>query len=209
MFIIRGVIYLLALAAVAYGIGLEAIEFGPNAEYNEQSLTERLQDLFTFSSAMLFYFCAYHSKPLRQACVLLGSLMLMMWIRESDSFLDQNVFDGAWQVLVSIVLVCTLFMLRKHVKESYFSLRRFSQTSSFGFVTSGLVIILAFSRMMGRGEIWESLLGETYIRAVKNIVEEGVELLGYSIVMIAAVELCAFVLANRKQENASAAEKLS
>ena len=200
MFIIRGFIYLLALAGIAQCIALEALELGPNAQYGETSLTETLQDVFTFCSALVFFSCAYFSKPLRQACILLGALMLMMFIRESDAALDQYLFDGAWQVLVSVVLLCTGFILRKEVKESYFSLRCFSQTSSFGFVTTGLVIILAFSRMMGRSEIWQSLLGEAYLRAVKNIVEEGTELLGYSIVMIAAVELYVFVRAVQKQD---------
>ena len=125
--------------------------------------------------------------------------MLMMCIRESDSLLDQKVFDGAWQVLVLAVLSITAFVLRKEVKESYYSLRRFSETSSFGFVATGLVIILAFSRMMGRGEIWKSLMGETYIRAVKNLVEEGIELLGYSIIVVAALELCVFIQASKRR----------
>lgn len=199
MFLIRGLMYLFALAGVAQCISLEALQFGPNAEYSEQSLTEHLQDAFTFSSAMLFFICAYLSKTFRQAGILLGALMLMMCIRESDSLLDQKVFDGAWQLLVLAVLISTAFVLRKEVKASYHSLSQFSQTSSFGFVATGLIIILAFSRMMGRGEIWQSLMGEAYIRAVKNLVEEGVELLGYSIILIAALELLVFIQASKRR----------
>ena len=203
MFIIRGLIYLFGLAAIAQCIALEAFEFGTAAEYNEQSLTERPQDLFTFSSSVIFFICAYYSKPLRQACILLGALTLMMFVRESDSYLDQNVFDGAWQAIVSVILLAVIVVLRKQVKESYQSLRRFSETSSFGFVACGMVIILAFSRMMGRGALWKALMGDGYVRVVKNVVEEGTELLGYSIVMIAAVELLAFVIAAVKKERAA------
>jgi hypothetical protein len=199
MFILRGLIYLLVLVGVAQCISLEAYDLGVNAEYSEQSLTEHLQDLFTFGSALTFFVCAYLSKPLRQACILLGALMFMMFVRESDAALDERVFDGAWQVIVGAVIIATVWALRNQVKESYESLKLFSQTSSFGFVTAGLVIILAFSRLFGRGSFWHSVMGEGYIRTVKNIVEEGTELLGYSIVMLAATELLVFVLAAAKE----------
>ena len=210
MFIIRGLIYLLALAGIAQCIALEAFQFGTSAQYSESSLTEHLQDLFTFSSALTFMVCAYLSKPLRQACILLGALMFMMFVRESDSLLDSVVFDGAWQVIVGAVVIMTVLALRNQVKESYESLKRFSQTSSFGFVTAGLVIVLAFSRMFGRTAFWESVMGDAYVRTVKNIVEEGTELLGYSIVMIAATELLVFVLAAAKErQNSSIAAEAS
>ncbi|SBS28898.1 hypothetical protein MAQ5080_01241 [Marinomonas aquimarina] len=207
MFILRGLIYLLALAGIAQCIALEAFQFGTAAEYGESSLVEHLQDLFTFSSALTFMVCAYLSKPLRQACILLGALMFMMFVRESDSLLDAQVFDGAWQLIVGAVIIATVYGLRNQVKDSYDSLKRFSQTSSFGFVVAGLVVVLAFSRMFGRTSFWQSVMGDAYVRTVKNIVEEGTELLGYSIVMIAATELLFFVLAvakERKHVQASA-----
>lgn len=205
MFILRGLIYLLALAGIAQCIALEAFQFGAAAKYGESSLTEHLQDLFTFSSALTFMVCAYLSKPLRQACILFGALMFMMFVRESDSLLDEKVFDGAWQLIVAAVIIATVFSLRNQIKESYESLKRFSQTSSFGFVITGLVIVLAFSRMFGRTSFWQSVMGDAYMRSVKNIVEEGTELLGYSIVMIAATELLVFVLAVAKERKTSAA----
>ncbi|WP_067218040.1 hypothetical protein [Marinomonas gallaica] len=203
MFFLRGFIYLFALVGVAHCISLEAYQLGTAAEYSESSLVERMQDLFTFSSALTFLVCAYFSKPLRQACILLSALMFMMFVRESDSFLDLYVFDGAWQLFVGSILAMTLYYLRHQVKESYYSLKHFSETSSFGFVVSGLVIVLAFSRMFGRTSFWHSLMGDAYVRSVKNVVEEGTELLGYAIVMIAATELLYFVCAAVKQNKAA------
>ena len=199
MFILRGFIYLLLLAGVAQCISLEAYELGDLAQYGEGSLTEKMQDFFALSSAITFAVCAWFSKGMRQACILLSALMLMMFIRESDSFLDQYVFDGAWQIAVFIVAAVTIFSLRNQVKLSYESLKKFSQTSSFGFVTAGLVIIIGFSRLFGRSSFWQSVMGDAYVRSVKNIVEEGTELLGYSIVMIAATELLFFILATLKE----------
>ncbi|MBJ7549926.1 hypothetical protein [Marinomonas ostreistagni] len=210
MFVLRGIVYLLVLAGIAQCISLEAFEFGVNAQYSEDSLTEFLQMIFAIGSALLFALSARYSRELRQACILLSALMLAMFVRESDSFLDQFVFDGAWQVLVFGVLLGTVILLRRQLKESYRSLKVFSQTSSFGFVTAGLVIIIGFSRLFGRSSFWQSVMGDGYVRNVKNIVEEGTELLGYTIVVIAAAELLCFVfsVARKRQHNIQASQKL-
>ena len=52
---------------------------------------------------------------------------------------------------------------------------------------------------MGRGSFWTSVMGENYMRVVKNIVEEGTETLGYTLIFISAVEL---VLICRKRRHA-------
>ncbi|ADZ90478.1 hypothetical protein [Marinomonas mediterranea] len=204
MFLLRGFIYLLCVAGVAQIISLEAFDLGPMAEYSEDSLTETLQDAFAAVSAGLFFYAAYMSVKFRYAGILLGALMSMMFVREADSFLDQNVFDGAWQAIVFAILVVTLFSLRGKFKAAYQSLKEYSMTASFGLMSAGVVIILAFSRLMGRGKLWQALMDDAYMRAVKNLVEEGTELLGYTIVVLAAVEFVVYVL-NQNKRNASLA----
>ncbi|TDO99368.1 hypothetical protein [Marinomonas balearica] len=206
MFLLRGVVYLFFVAGVAQVISLEAFDLGPLAEYSEDSLTETLQDTFAALSAAMFFTVAYISTKFRYAAILLGSLMSMMWVRESDSFLDQNVFDGAWQAIVFAILVVTLFSLRNKFVAAYQSLKDYSTTASFGLMSAGLVIVLAFSRLMGRGKLWQALMDDSYMRAVKNLVEEGTELLGYTIIVLAAAELLVYALNyNKRTKNEDAA----
>lgn len=189
MFILRSLVYLLAVAGVAQLISLEGYQLLSAAEYNEQSLTEHLQDFMSFFSCMLFLYAARINKKLNIAATLLAALLAMMFVRESDAVLDQYVFDGAWQTIVGLIFVCVLVFLWGRFTSIYASLKEYFLESSFGTFLAGFVTILAFSRLMGRGSFWQAVMGDSYMRIVKNIVEEGIETLGYTLILISAVEL--------------------
>ena len=59
-------------------------------------------------------------------------------------------------------------------------------------------MVLAFSRLFGRGSFWEAVMGDSYMRLVKNIAEEGTELMGYALLVIAAVEFLWQVLSQKR-----------
>lgn len=200
MFILRGFVYLFAVAGVAQLISLEGYQLLSAAEYSEQTLTEHMQDFMSFFSCMLFLYAARIDKKLNIAATLLGALMAMMFVRESDSLLDQYVFDGAWQAIVCLIFVCVLIFLWGKFSSIYGSLKEYSLQSSFGTFLAGFVTILAFSRLMGRASFWQAVMGDSYMRIVKNIVEEGIETLGYTLIFISAVEL---VIACRRRSKLS------
>ncbi|WP_027962458.1 hypothetical protein [Halomonas halodenitrificans] len=52
-----------------------------------------------------------------------------------------------------------------------------------------------FSRLYGRGDFWEAVLQENYVRDFKSGAEEVVELFGYALLLIAVIE---FVLLARR-----------
>ncbi|KJZ08907.1 hypothetical protein TW85_23010 [Marinomonas sp. S3726] len=199
MFLLRGLIYLFFIVGVAQVISLEGFELGPNAKYSEDSLTETLQDAFAGFSAILFFISAYLSVKFRYAGILLGALMSMMFVREADAFLDEYAFDGAWQIIVTAIILTVLLSLKGKFGQAYTSLKEYATTASFGFMSAGIVIIIAFSRLMGRGSLWQAVMDDAYMRVVKNMVEEGTELLGYTIVVLAAVELLVYVYQRRDQ----------
>ncbi|TBR43208.1 hypothetical protein CBF23_005860 [Marinomonas agarivorans] len=187
----RFVFYVLFTFTLAHIISLEGFSLGIESQYSEYSLTENLQTTFILSSALLFWLAAQINKQLKPVSIGLFALMLMMFIRESDIYLDKFVFDGAWQTLVSIVLLSTawyLWRVRTSINSAVVS---YSHSMSNGFLMCGLVVTLVFSRLMGRGVFWQSVMGEQYVyfRSVKNIVEESTELLGYSLILFAALEL--------------------
>jgi len=189
MFIFRAFIYLIVLAGVAYLIGMEGYEFGPLANYNENTLTEHMQDIMTLTSSLLFIYAASLNQKLKVASALLAALLAMMFVRESDSLLDHNIYDGAWETLVLMIFIVLLIFLRGKFSTIYSSLKAYSETPCYGTFLAGLVVLIAFSRVMGRGSFWESVMDEKYMRIVKNIVEEGTETLGYTLILISAVEL--------------------
>ena len=199
MFLFRAFLYLVSLAGVAYLIGLEGEQYKTLAQYNEHTLTEHMQDILTLLSSLLFLYAARLDDKLKVASTLLAGLLAMMFVRESDSLLDHNVYDGAWETLVMFIGIALVIFLRGKFSTIYSSLKAYSETSCYGTFLAGLVVILAFSRIMGRGSFWTSVMGENYMRVVKNIVEEGTETLGYTLILISAIEL---ILICRKRRQA-------
>ena len=147
---------------------------------------------------MLFLYAARLDDKLKVASTLLAGLLAMMFIRESDSLLDHNVYDGAWETLVLCIGIALAVFLRGKFSTIYSSLKAYSETACYGTFLGGLVVLLAFSRIMGRGSFWTSVMGDNYMRIVKNIVEEGTETLGYTLILMSAIEL---VLICRKRRN--------
>lgn len=49
------------------------------------------------------------------------------------------------------------------------------------------MIVLVFSRLAGMNYLWLTLLDDSYIRTIKNLAEEGTELLGYSLLAYSAL----------------------
>ena len=189
MFILRCFFYLFAVAGVAQLISLEAYQRLSVVEYSEHSLTEHMQDMMSFLSCILFLYVARTDEKLKIASTLLAALMAMMFIRESDSLLDIYVFDGAWQTVVCIVLISVMIFLWGQFKAIYASIKVYSQQPSFGTFLAGFVTLVAFSRLMGRASFWQAVMGDSYMRIVKNIVEESIETLGYTLILISAMEL--------------------
>ena len=185
----RGLFHFLLVAAVCQFISIEGYSQLTDSIYGEASLTENMQIAFSGICCLLFLVTARVSKRLRPVAVMLAALTGMMLIRESDAFLDKNVFDGAWQALVVFVLLATAIYLKKQPDLIKPSVEAFSRLPSAGILMSGVLVTFVFSRLFGRRSFWESVMGEGYMRVVKNIVEEGTELVGYSLILIAAAEL--------------------
>ena len=68
----------------------------------------------------------------------------------------------------------------------------FIERPEFGIFICGLLTVLVFSRLFGSNFLWEPVMANAYIRCAKNMAEEGLELLGYLFLAIAAVEYYIF-----------------
>lgn len=198
MLMVRSLLYLLFIVGVAQVFSMEGYSQLTKSDYSEHSATEKMHDLFAFISCVVFFIAARLSQSLRPAAVMVGTLVGLMLIREFDAFLDDNLFDGAWQVLVYGSIAASAFYLFKQPNPVKPSLIEYSHTSSSGIFLSGILVVLVFSRLFGRGSFWEAVMGDGYVRVVKNIAEEGTELMGYALLVIAAVEFLWQVVSQKR-----------
>jgi hypothetical protein len=111
-----------------------------------------------------------------------------MLTREFDAFFDQIV-HGAWKYFALAIIAFVFFKAWRLGKENTIaSLAAFMKTRSFVFIFIGLLIVLAYSRLFGMGELWHTIMADHFNRTVKNVVEEGTELWGYALVFWGAVK---------------------
>ncbi|MBD1574437.1 hypothetical protein HC725_14330 [Vibrio sp. S17_S38] len=162
----------------------------------EISLTEFLQEAMLFISVCLFGYIAKKEPTTRHAYVLVTGFFACLLIRELDGFFDL-IFHGFWVVPALIVAATAIRYAWSDKQKTLDGLYLHILDRNSIAMTVGLCILLIFSRLFGMGSLWDELMGELAIRTVKNVAEEGTEVLGYVIMFYSS--LCYFVDFKRSQ----------
>ncbi len=196
---LRGVAYILLIAALLEGVLLEAIHL-PEARFSETGFTEPAQSLLLLAGTLLALAARRLDDRLPHLTLLLVGLLGASLIREQDAWLDANVFDGAWQTLVTLLVLPILFVVIRGRHAFMAELERYATTFSGGLFAAGFLGTYVFSRLYGRGEMWQTVLGEQYVRVFKDAAEEVTELFGYTLLFIAMVELLLMALRWRRRQ---------
>jgi len=196
---LRFFLYALLLGGLAYGMLWGAVSQG-EAFYDETGLVETLQAVFVLLTALLFLAAGRLDKTREPLAVVMAGFLFCLFIREFDYFLDELVARHAWKMLVLLTLVLVVTYIAKNAKRVVESILDFVSQPSFGFFMSGLLIVVVFSRLFGYGDFWKELIEGDYYRVIKTIIEEGVELMGYSLLLISS---CEYLHATRIQRRKS------
>jgi hypothetical protein len=184
---VRVVIYAVLLAAIAYGCLWGAVVYD-EAFYDELGPVEILETVFALSAALIFLL-AGRREPSKEPCaVMIAGLLFCAFVRESDFIMDTLVAKHSWKIGVALILIGMILYAAKHLRKIYVSVLKFVHLPSFGIFLSGLLVLAAFSRLFGYGPFWKAIMDHPSYRTVKTIVEEGVELMGYFLILIAACE---------------------
>ena len=172
--------FLLAALLAASVVGCIFFDVAYNQNVGESSVVEFGQEGLLLLTSAIFTLLAINKR--------MGGLWLVagffgcMFIRELDAYFDMIV-HGAWKYFALALIVFVFYQAWRLGKENTIaSLAAFMKSRSFIFIFIGLLIVLAYSRLFGMGELWHAIMGDNYIRLVKNVVEEGTELWGYALV---------------------------
>ena len=177
-------------------VGLIYFDIKTFGDIREKSLVELGQSVFLFAASVIFMYLANKKKA--NGLWLVAGFFVCMLIREQDAYFD-DIFHGSWAYFALASIVFFVWKALKRGKEQAVkTLAEYMQSPPFTTMSFGVMIILFFSRAMGMGKLWKLVMGERFIRVVKNVVEEGTELFGYSIIFLAAVEYACYLL-NKKE----------
>ncbi|MEM6052060.1 hypothetical protein AAH450_15960 [Erwinia sp. P7711] len=151
-----------------------------NDAVHETSFTEVAQEGMLLLIALLYFARAWRQAPLRPLYVLVGGFFSCMLIRELD-FLFDEIVHGSWVwFALAITLLCVGTALRQP-RRILSGLAAYLRHPGWGMMCAGMLTTLIFSRLFGQHELWQHLMLDGYNRTVKNMAEEGCELLGYSL----------------------------
>jgi hypothetical protein len=196
--LIRGFIYAVLMAGLAYGMLWGAVAFG-EPFFDETGVVEILESVFAGLTALIFLFAGRSDRSKESCSVVVACFLFCLLIRESDYFLDELVFRHAWKILVTGVLLFLTFYTIQNMQGIITSVASFIPCRSFGIFMSGLLLVLFFSRFFGYGGFWEELIEGSGYRFFKTIAEEGTELVGYMLLLISSCEY----LSETKSESVS------
>lgn len=191
-FTLRMAIYALTMVGLYFIFKHDAINNVGSIKITENSLTEISQEIFVFLVSLLFIIAGIKSKKLAPFLWLLSLIFVMSFIREFNNHINY------WFYIVIPFIGLFVFLLIKNYKRVIESLVVFIGLRSSEAFCIGFLITYVFSRMFGITSFWEILLGDSYNRTARNIAEEGVELLGYSIILISVVELLVYIFKENK-----------
>ncbi|MCC8410657.1 hypothetical protein LJ707_17070 [Mucilaginibacter sp. UR6-1] len=191
---IRLVVYGALIFGAAEFIRWDAtLVHGQESKFDEDSMTELMQSALLLVAASVYMIVFIRFKQFKALAFFLFSFVTASFIREQDSFLDEHIFDGAWQVGVFSLFAFMVLYLWRNGRQFLQNINAFVNTPAFGVFITGFLTTYVFSRLYGRGKFWQEIMEDRYFRAVKNASEECTELFGYTILLIAAVEFLLFV----------------
>lgn len=173
------------VAAIAYFVIRTDIIVLKNG-LSENSLTEYYQQILLLIVIFSFSYIAIVKNEARSFSLLIIGFFSCMCIRESDGVLDK-VYHGFWLVPALLVAFSCIYFAMKDKKGLLSTAARFFDSRYFYTLSCALVIVLVFSRLAGMNYLWLTLLDDSYIRTIKNLAEEGTELLGYSLLAYSAL----------------------
>lgn len=186
---LRAILYILSIGVLMQGVYYEGLYLSANARFSESGFTELMQTLLLALASALLIYIRQGLGQFRTLTLLMFAFLFASLIREQDALLDEYVFDGAWQALVTLVILPSLYMVIRGRRAFLEEFSRYADSFSFGLFAAGFLCTYVFSRLYGRGAFWEAIMQENFVRVFKDTAEEVTELFGYALLLLAVIEL--------------------
>ncbi|RDC55851.1 hypothetical protein DU508_16460 [Pedobacter chinensis] len=191
--IIKFLVYGSMIYLTAEILKWSATEHPLGSKFSEQSLVEYLQSVLLLLSSAIYLWISFRYKSVFPLAFGLFAFHFASLIREQDAYLDEYIYDGAWQTFAFGILFLAIFLIYSKWRLFLTNIAGFVQSFSFGILLSGIMTTYIFARLYGRKVFWMAVMESQYTRDVKNVSEESLELYGYVLLVISGVEF--FLLA--------------
>ena len=157
-----------------------------NDQMSEESLTELLHNIGAFIAMVCFYRGAQTHPNKRAFLTLAGTLFAVISIRELD-FLFDGIVQGFWLYPALVVLALGLVTALRNKGTFLAPMLNYLIGREATFVYLGFALLIIFTRLFGTGDLWEGVMKDGYDPRVKAAIQEGLELLAYTLIAYGSV----------------------
>jgi len=192
---IRVIAYSLVMFGVAEAIFFDAAHPMEDGYFGEITFTEIGQEIILFALFVIYMLLGLKWKDIQPVSNLVSLFFLMSFIREFNFLLDKWIFP------VLIVFAAFVWLIIRDFKKIKAATNRFFSVPASSWLMSGFLITYIFSRLFGRSKFWQLLYHDESYRLAKAATEEGLELLGNTMMLIGAVEFLLYFLFEVKLKN--------
>ncbi|MDW1811679.1 hypothetical protein R7O11_21820, partial [Vibrio sp. Vb2362] len=144
----------------------------------ELSVTETLQLVMLAIASWSFFSLSKQQPQLKHAAILIAGFFAVLIIRETDYWTDM-IHHGSWVFPALAVTALACAKAYQGGKGTMNEMATILTVPHMKLLVGAVMLLLVFSRLYGMGSFWQQVMDENYIRDVKNISEEGIELLCY------------------------------
>ncbi|EOX4941484.1 hypothetical protein [Vibrio sp. D54] len=152
----------------------------------ELSVTETLQLVMLAIASWSFFSLSKQQPQLKHASILIAGFFAVLIIRETDYWTDM-IHHGSWVFPALAVTALACAKAYQGGKGTMNEMATILTVPHMKLLVGAVMLLLVFSRLYGMGSFWQQVMDENYIRDVKNISEEGIELLCYCLIALGAV----------------------
>jgi len=175
---------------------------------SEFSPIEIIQPLILGVCGLLMAWVAKYCPSQRPIGIPFGGIALAFLISELSYFLDYHLINNLGQVLIGIVSALVIVYTYRARRRLRIAWGRVWPSPALALIFAGAVISFAFVRLVSQEILWMSILGSDYQQVVKIAVEEFIELIGYLLWLVGAIEYTYQARAIAYREPKPAAQRL-
>lgn len=192
---IRVIVYSLLVYGMAEGIFFDAVHPMEEGYFGEITFTEITQEVILFILFLFYLILGFKYKSVQPVTNIVSLFFLVSFIREFNFLITHWIYP-----VLLVFLVIGWLVIRDFKKLRQATITFFSQPASAWFF-AGFLVTYIFSRLFGRSKFWLLLYDESTYRIAKAATEEGLELLGNTIMLISAIEFFLIIWVEKKGES--------
>lgn len=189
---IRVIVYSFLMFGIAEAIFFDAAHPMQEGYFGELTLTEIGQEIILFILFLFYLFLGFKWPKIKVISNLVSLFFLMSFIREFNFLVDK------WIYPVLVVLAIFIWLIIRDFKKIKQGCISFFSVPPSSWLITGFLVTYIFSRLLGRSKFWKLLYHDESYRLAKAATEEGVELLGDTIMLIGALEFLLYYLSEKK-----------